>query len=884
MAADPRPNGREDFEIAIICALSLEASAVNYLFDEFWDLGGDTFQKAPRDENHYTTGRIGKFNVVLVQLPGMGKANAATAATFLLSSYINVRLALVVGVCGGVPALGKDDDEMLLGDVVISNAVVQYDFGRHYSHRFLPKNSIEDRLNKANKDVCALLRYLNTDHGGDQIQEKTARFLRELQSAHTSRLAGRWAKQRAKYQFPGTAQDRLFKTDYRHRHYSEPGDEPCGCNDQFACRQAVTSFCEDIGCDEACLVAPRDRLEFRREQERKDSAEAQDPCVYIGAFASGDSVMKSADERDRVAKEQKVIAFEMEGAGVWDVMPCIIIKGICDYSDSHKSKKWQNFAAAAAAAATKALLEILVRRDRLFRVDTTPWNSLDRINSPPPNHIVSRVGTGFQGSVPSQTGSDSALVGTLSETQSQGHEQPDIPILRSPSQPGVLGDQLDTVPSPPQAIRRTPESSQQEPSTLEEALKRLRLNETKNSNLINELSNLSEKTEDLEARAETWSEKSKNLLAEIDILKSRCNSFSAANQVFAVELKALNSANRNLSSDNELLEKKVKDLSNQADKHSHTRSVVTRKLSEAEKEMEGQSQRIVEMRETMEEWKRKATDQQVTREILQENSTVMDGLLQEKDAIAADNHALRADNKILEARARGLETHIDTLMSDRVRALKRLHDFGTRINGFEHKVADWIRTHGDNADPTDFMFMHFEQFFETARINFMAAEHSLAKFREQESNIEYLVGQLDTADKVILSTVAKTDPQAGPNTLQSLDLGALAREMEGMRRQRKILEEGVSKLSKKWNLKETSVRNPDPVDSILELAEKFAANSEKNFEVAGKWNQAYNTIVSQLDEARGKLAQLDGASGSQSKQQQKKGPGKGPDVRGRKGT
>ncbi len=28
----------------------------------------------------------------------------------------------------------------------------------------------------------------------------------------------------------------------------------------------------------------------------------------------------------------------MEGAGVWDEVPYIVIKGICDYADSHKNK------------------------------------------------------------------------------------------------------------------------------------------------------------------------------------------------------------------------------------------------------------------------------------------------------------------------------------------------------------------------------------------------------------------------------------------------------------------------------------------------------------------------------------------------------------------
>jgi nucleoside phosphorylase len=80
------------------------------------------------------------------------------------------------------------------------------------------------------------------------------------------------------------------------------------------------------------------------------------PAVHFGLMASGNSVMKSGEDRDRIAAQEDVIAFEMEGAGVWDSFPCIVIKGACDYSDSHKSKDWQQYAAAVAAACTKAFL------------------------------------------------------------------------------------------------------------------------------------------------------------------------------------------------------------------------------------------------------------------------------------------------------------------------------------------------------------------------------------------------------------------------------------------------------------------------------------------------------------------------------------------------
>ncbi|KAJ5777337.1 hypothetical protein N7520_000583 [Penicillium odoratum] len=49
----------------------------------------------------------------------------------------------------------------------------------------------------------------------------------------------------------------------------------------------------------------------------------------------------------------------MEAAGLMDNFPCLVIRGICDYSDSHKNKQWQDYAAATAAAYGKELLSVV---------------------------------------------------------------------------------------------------------------------------------------------------------------------------------------------------------------------------------------------------------------------------------------------------------------------------------------------------------------------------------------------------------------------------------------------------------------------------------------------------------------------------------------------
>jgi nucleoside phosphorylase len=107
----------------------------------------------------------------------------------------------------------------------------------------------------------------------------------------------------------------------------------------------------------------RARLVSKRQLEQEGCKDAQDPTIHVGRIASGDVVMKSAEHRDQIASKENIIAFEMEGAGVWEELQCIIVKGVTDYADCHKSKKWQNFAAATAASAAKALLEMYIQTD-----------------------------------------------------------------------------------------------------------------------------------------------------------------------------------------------------------------------------------------------------------------------------------------------------------------------------------------------------------------------------------------------------------------------------------------------------------------------------------------------------------------------------------------
>ncbi|KAF2804367.1 purine and uridine phosphorylase [Mytilinidion resinicola] len=58
-----------------------------------------------------------------------------------------------------------------------------------------------------------------------------------------------------------------------------------------------------------------------------------------------------------------VLCFEMEAAGLMNNFPCLVIRGICDYADSHKNKRWQPYAAGIAAAYAKEVLLVIPPAD-----------------------------------------------------------------------------------------------------------------------------------------------------------------------------------------------------------------------------------------------------------------------------------------------------------------------------------------------------------------------------------------------------------------------------------------------------------------------------------------------------------------------------------------
>ncbi|KAB8228901.1 uncharacterized protein BDW43DRAFT_315402 [Aspergillus alliaceus] len=262
------------------------------------------------DHNVYTLGSISSHNVVVACLPAgvYGTTSAAIVLAHMLPTFPSLQFALMVGIGGGVPSKKAD---IRLGDVVVSmptptsGGVIQYDYGKtlHDGHF--------QRTGSLNKPPQVLLAAVSQIRSDNMIKKLSIGVIISdvLQIYENCQ------------QFSHPDQDWLFNSTYDH--------------------QSRRPSCST--CDQTQLVhrAPR---------------ETNEPHIHYGLIASGNQVMKDAKRRDLIAQDIDILCFEMEAAGLMDQLPCLVIRGICDYCDSHKHKQWQGYAALTAAAYAKLLL------------------------------------------------------------------------------------------------------------------------------------------------------------------------------------------------------------------------------------------------------------------------------------------------------------------------------------------------------------------------------------------------------------------------------------------------------------------------------------------------------------------------------------------------
>lgn len=311
------PHSNAEYTVGWICALPIEMAAAKGMMDE--EHGEPQTPQQETDHNTYLLGKIGKFKVVVACLPKdeIGSSSAAAVAKDMLFTFPGVRVGLLVGIGAGIPDYESDDIyDIRLGDVVVSSdkengGVVLYDFRKK-----LPDGSFQSvyALDRPPRSLRTAVSRLEAEH--ETRENKIPQYINKmLEKFPFMRKKG--------YTRPDQSTDKLFQANYRH----------------------VSG--------RSCAKCDPTKQSLRCPEKRPDD----DPVIHYGVIATGSSVVKQAPAREEIKQKHRAICLEMEAAGLMNSFSCVVIRGISDYADSHKNDQWQPYAAAAAAACAKELLE-----------------------------------------------------------------------------------------------------------------------------------------------------------------------------------------------------------------------------------------------------------------------------------------------------------------------------------------------------------------------------------------------------------------------------------------------------------------------------------------------------------------------------------------------
>ncbi|RHZ53561.1 uncharacterized protein CDV56_100734 [Aspergillus thermomutatus] len=309
----------DDYTVAWICPLEVEQIAAIRMLDS----EHERLPQPPNDHNVYTLGSINGHNVVIAGLHSPGNNPAAVVVTQMRNTFQQLRFGVLVGIGGGVPTSTERGD-IHLGHVVVSkpvgehSGVVQYDHGKAEVGQFRHTGYLAP-------PPTVLL------NAAQEMDVRRAMTREDPLLNHMARIDTAVPGLR-RYKYPGADKDHLYRAEYVH---PDPN---------IACRKC--------GCDSSQIM---DRRAEDSDDDDDVYGQGQQLVVHRGTIAAGELVIKHGVLRDELARQYSILCFEMEAAGALADFPCLVIRGISDYSDSHKNDRWQGYAAAAAAAYAREL-------------------------------------------------------------------------------------------------------------------------------------------------------------------------------------------------------------------------------------------------------------------------------------------------------------------------------------------------------------------------------------------------------------------------------------------------------------------------------------------------------------------------------------------------
>ncbi|KAI0098019.1 nucleoside phosphorylase domain-containing protein [Nemania sp. FL0031] len=308
-----RPLNSRDYKVGWICTLSIELAAAIGMLDQ----RHPGFPKMPNDDNIYNLGPIGKHNIVLACLPigKVGTAHTATAAIQMALAFPSIKFGIMTGIAGGIPP------KVRLDDIVVGMPSDEYPAK---DDRFTRTGSPKPTSNPLAPTLSKL------------------RLERNLIGARTLEYVDAMVSRHPLYARPGSDEDVLFRQDYEHVDNDAdavPGSCDADMNEE-----------EEGEEEKGCRLCDRSRTVRVRPRGMR---------VHYGLIASSNKVIKNATFRAKICQElgNKVLCIEMGAFGLVDKFPWLVVRGICDYADSHKNDVWNKHAAALAAAYAKEFLE-----------------------------------------------------------------------------------------------------------------------------------------------------------------------------------------------------------------------------------------------------------------------------------------------------------------------------------------------------------------------------------------------------------------------------------------------------------------------------------------------------------------------------------------------
>ena len=288
--------------IGVITALALELRAVR---DALTKIRTDPFREQGSPYREYIHGVVpckhgGKHEVV-VGLAGKGNNKAAVLATSLMNRYPSIEDVFMVGVAAGVPNVENANQHVRLGDIVVCDegGVIQYDMVKKYRRR---KEYIPPPRPPGHAWITRCENYMATM----KAKPKYWKYLDKI----------------------------LKKQNIKRPHNGPLKDCP---------------WVDGVKAVKQPLFPGHDRTR---------------PRIHQGPIGCANTVLKSAKIRGTLKKIFRIKAVEMESSGIAEAAwqhgkGYFIVRGICDFANDDKNKVWQPYAAAAAAAFARELIETM---------------------------------------------------------------------------------------------------------------------------------------------------------------------------------------------------------------------------------------------------------------------------------------------------------------------------------------------------------------------------------------------------------------------------------------------------------------------------------------------------------------------------------------------